>query len=145
MYSDYDEDAIRPPDQVVRECLIHTNYQSNADDDLMNQIMKSSAEEYDLIDMSEQLCEYDKKERETHFADTKKVLTRLSHVDQKNYDIYTTVLSILMLYEEGAIQTQTMDADFCSRFFSILSGIRIPQEERERCERLIMCESEAEL
>jgi hypothetical protein len=139
-----DDDFVRPPDHVVCERLLGGDLfeympvstrddEADTDQEYMRQVMKSIEDEYAL----EQIAEFERKERETHFVESKRIFVRLSHMDKINSDIYTTALSTILLYEECNIMHQPMNSTEYQRFADILSKIRIPKEEYERWNTLV--------
>ena len=156
MYSEEDEDDVRPPDPIRLERLVDTPIFSNSintefheslgrvvgfdesvggvnsvdsvDNDILNLVLEETAKEHDEAIMN-QIHEL---ERKDHFAESKKVFMRLSHIDKQHADMYNQLLSFITLYEDGYITRQPVSLDFSISFFEILAKIRVPKEEIER-------------
>ena len=151
MYSEEDEDDVRPPDPIRLERLVDTPMFSNSintefhdfldriggfdesvggfdesvDNDILKMVLQETAKDHD----EEIMNQIHELERKSHFAESKKVFMRLSHIDKQHADMYNQILSFITLYEDGYITRQPVSLDFNIFFFEILAKIRVPKEE----------------
>jgi len=146
-YEPEEDDYVRPPDSVVCERLLGGDSNEympvptwspdtedhDVEEEYMKQVMRSIEDEYAM----EQIQRFERNERETHFAESKKLFTRLSSIDKPNTDIYASVLSMIALYEEDPRLCPPMTATDYERFADILAKTRLPNEERERWTKLV--------
>ena len=150
MYSE-EEDDVRPPDPIRLERLVDTPIFSNSintefhdfldriggfdesvggfdesvDNDILKMVLQETAKDHD----EEIMNQIHELERKSHFAESKKVFMRLSHIDKQHADMYNQILSFITLYEDGYITRQPVSLDFNIFFFEILAKIRVPKEE----------------
>jgi len=100
-------------------------FDESVDNDILKMVLQETAKDHD----EEIMNQIHELERKSHFAESKKVFMRLSHIDKQHADMYNQILSFITLYEDGYITRQPVSLDFNIFFFEILAKIRVPKEE----------------
>jgi hypothetical protein len=149
MNNPFDDNNIRPPDQVKIDKLI--------DDDTINPIVQNnnfdletilelSKNEYNsLQDQEEQkaielICNQTKQERQNKFNNIKIQLNKIILFDRDHLDYYELVLSIIEMYELNVInEYKTYEKEYTT-IFKLLKTIRLPNEEIENLKKIILLE-----
>jgi hypothetical protein len=140
---EYDE--IRAPDPVIKERLIEPiynndyNFVSTSDADL-DQILKQSLAEFELAE-TQKVQEMIALERSTiakKYTDIKQKLQKVQSFDATNKDTYSTIISIIELYEADFVDTYTLDETSYNNVFKILKTVRLTKEEFDLLAALIV-------
>ena len=160
-----DEDNIRSPDPVKIEQLInydfdtinhinHINHinpiwNNNTNYDL-NTILEISKHEFDSIQQQEEtktielICNQSKQqeyeERQNKFNNVKIQLNKIILFDKPNLYYYELVLTIIEMYEFGALSEYKTNINDYTKIFNILKTIRIPTDEFDNLKKLIIYE-----
>ncbi len=133
-------DHVRSPDEVKRERLI-----SEIVYDELEQALETSKNEFKLIqekeeaEINELIYQLNKK-RITQFSTIKEKINKLGLIDKPNIRVYSNILSILQLYEEGFITNYLLDKEEYNKTFSLLKTIRLTNEEFNSLTQLIQSE-----
>ena len=144
-HDDYqDDNEIRAPDPVITETLIgYTSYTNNINlddnDNDFDRIMKQSIEEFELAE-EQKVQEMIAIERSTiakKYNDIKQRLQKVQSYDTINKDIYSTIISIIELYEANFIDTYVLDETSYNNIFALLKTIRLTKEELDLLHALI--------
>ena len=151
MDNSFDEDNIRPPDQVKQERLIDDDF------DIMNPIIQNydfdfdtilelSKNEYNSLQEQEEekaielICNQAKEERQNKFNSIKTQLNKIILFDRDHLDYYELILSIIEMYESNVIhEYKTYEKEYTT-IFKLLKTIRLPTDEIEELKKLIICE-----
>lgn len=143
-----EEDYIRPPDEIIRDRLIHDNYYAErrpvSEEDQISQIMTQSEIDYEYqmaLRESErdealrQIFEY----RKTHFAGLKQKFLQFQKIDKSNNEFYKTVLSHIADYESGITTRVEVELEFYNKFVNTLGNMReSPTETRRILEFIVL-------
>ena len=134
--ADFD-DEIRSPDPVIKERLIEPiynndnyNFVSTSDADI-DQILKQSLAEFELNE-TQKVQEMIALERSTiakKYTDIKQKLQKVQSFDATNKDTYSTVISIIELYEADFVDTYALDETSYNNVFKLLKTVRLTKEE----------------
>jgi len=140
------DDEIRSPDPVIKERLIEPiynndnyNFVSTSDADL-DQILKQSLAEFELNE-TQKVQEMIALERSTiakKYNDIKQKLQKVQSFDATNKDTYSTVISIIELYEADFVDTYTLDETSYNNVFKLLKTVRLTKEELDLLAALIV-------
>lgn len=147
------ENNIREPDQVKRECLLYDNIDDNNyictnqynynDLDVILEISKNEYLEREKEEM-EIFCKKIKdehhKEKQNKFNNIKIQLNKVMIFDKPNLYYYELVLSIIEMYELGVIPEYKIDLIDYNNIFKLLKTIRIPNDEFDNLKKLIIYE-----
>ena len=148
------EDNIRSPDPVKIEQLIHYDFDTinpiwnnNTNYDL-NTILQISKHEFDSIQQQEEnktielICNQSKQqeyeERQNKFNNVKIQLNKIILFDRHNLYYYELVLTIIEMYEFGALSEYKTNINDYTKIFNILKTIRIPTDEFDNLKKLII-------
>ena len=150
MNNKFDDDNIRPPDQVKIDRLID-------DDNTMNPIIQNNNIDFDTVlelskneynslqEQEEQkaielICNQTKQERQNKFNNIKIQLNKIILFDRDHLDYYELVLSIIEMYELNVInEYKTYEKEYTT-IFKLLKTIRLPNEEIENLKKIILLE-----
>jgi hypothetical protein len=150
MNNTFDDDNIRPPDQVKIDRLID-------DDNTMNPIIQNNNIDFDTVlelskneynslqEQEEQkaielICNQTKQERQNKFNNIKIQLNKIILFDRDHLDYYELVLSIIEMYELNVInEYKTYEKEYTT-IFKLLKTIRLPNEEIENLKKIILLE-----
>lgn len=150
MNNTFDDDNIRPPDEVKIDRLID-------DDDTMNPIIQNNNIDFDtILELSkneynslqeqeeqkaiEMICNQTKEERQNKFNNIKIQLNKIILFDRDHLDYYELVLSIIEMYELNVInEYKTYEKEYTT-IFKLLKTIRLPNEEIENLKKIILLE-----
>jgi hypothetical protein len=132
-------DDIRSPDEVKRERLLNENVY-----DELEQALETSKNEFKLMQEKEEeefnaLMYQLNKKRTTQFSTIKEKINKLCLIDKQYTRVYSNILSIIQLYEEGLIDYYYSDKEEFDKEFSILKTIRLTNEELTSLKQLIIC------
>jgi hypothetical protein len=150
MNNPFDDDNIRPPDQVKIDRLID-------DDDTMNPIIQNNNIDFDtILELSkneynslqeqeeqkaiEMICNQIKQEKQNKFNNIKTQLNKIILFDRDHLDYYELILSIIEMYELGVINEYKTHEKEHTELFKILKTIRLPNEEFENLKKIILLE-----
>ena len=141
-----DEDNIRCPDHVKTEQLINNDFHNininpiwnnNKDYDI-NTALDISKKEFDSIQQQEEnktielICNQSKQqeyeERQNKFNNVKIQLNKIILFDRHNLYYYELVLTIIEMYEFGALSEYKTNINDYTKIFNILKTIRIPTD-----------------
>jgi len=141
------DDFIREPDPIKKEQLITNanNHNNLSTDDELNVILELSKNEFELFQQKEEQMAFEmidqlKKDRLKQFETVKHKLNKLCIIDKKINHIYTNILSIIELYEEGLITVYSLNKEECNVIYAILKSIRLTNEELLSLQKLIIYE-----
>ena len=101
--------------------------------------MKQSIEEFELAE-EQKVQEMIAIERSTiakKYNDIKQRLQKVQSYDTINKDIYSTIISIIELYEANFIDTYVLDETSYNNIFALLKTIRLTKEELDLLHALI--------
>jgi hypothetical protein len=134
---DNTDDFIRPPDQVKTERLLHNNI-----DNELNLALELSKNEFNLLQerQEQQVNEILQEMTEKRCAQCitiKPKLTKLGLIDKPNSRVYSSLLSIIQLYEEGLITKYSLCKEEYDKMFNILKTIRLTNDELNTLSELI--------
>ena len=150
MNNPFDDNNIRPPDQVKIDRLID-------DDNTMNPIIQNNNIDFDTVlelskneynslqEQEEQkaielICNQTKQERQNKFNNIKIQLNKIILFDRDHLDYYELVLSIIEMYELNVInEYKTYEKEYTT-IFKLLKTIRLPNEEIENLKKIILLE-----
>ena len=138
-----DDHDIRGPDPVITETLIDdTNYlnnDNNNNDNDFDRIMKLSIEEFELNEEKkiQEMIVNNRYENVKKYNDIKQRLQKVKSYDTINKDIYSTIISIIELYEANFIDTYVLDETSYNNIFALLKTIRLTKEELDLLHALI--------
>jgi len=150
MNNKFDDDNIRPPDQVKIDRLID-------DDNTMNPIIQNNNIDFDTVlelskneynslqEQEEQkaielICNQTKQERQNKFNNIKIQLNKIILFDRDHLDYYELVLSIIEMYELNVINEYKIYEKEYTTIFKLLKTIRLPNEEIENLKKIILLE-----
>jgi hypothetical protein len=157
------EIAIRAPDPVIRERLIDgpdytndefTNYNYNynnnyyvnnlAPEDLdaeFKKILQESKEEFDFLQEQKvkELIVFEKNKMIEKYHIIKQKLQKIQNYDTVNADTYSTIITIIEMYEMQYIETFSLDETSYANIFNLVKTIRLTKEEYELLNALIIC------
>lgn len=141
------DDFVREPDTIKKEQLItnsNNDHNYSADDEL-NAVLALSKNEFELFQQKEEQMAFEmidqiKKDRLKQFETVKHKLNKLCTIDKKNNHVYTNILSIIELYEEGLITVYSLNKEECNVIYTILKSIRLTNEELLSLQKLIIYE-----
>jgi len=158
------EIAIRAPDPVIRERLIddpdyindeftNYNYNSNynnyyvnnlASEDLdteFKRILQESKEEFDFLQEQKvkELIVVEKNKMIEKYHIIKQKLQKIQGYDTVNADTYSTIITIIEMYEMQYIETFSLDETSYANIFNLVKTIRLTKEEYELLNALIVC------
>ncbi len=148
----FDEDNIRPPDQVKQERLIDDDdvditypiIQNNDFD--FDTILELSKNEYNSLQEQEEekaielICNQAREERQNKFNSIKTQLNKIILFDRDHLDYYELILSIIEMYELNVIhEYKTYEKEY-KTIFKLLKTIRLPNEEIENLKKIILLE-----
>jgi len=156
------EIAIRAPDPVIRERLIdgpdiynndeftnynysYNNYYVNnlAPEDLdaeFNRILQESKTEFDFLQEQKvkELIVVEKNKIIEQYRNIKQKLQKIQNYDTVNADTYSTIITIIEMYEMQYIDTYSLDETSYANIFKLIKTIRLTKEEYELLEMLII-------
>jgi len=159
------EIAIRAPDPVIRERLIDgpdytndefTNYNYNynynnnyyvnnlAPEDLdaeFQKILQESKEEFDFLQEQKvkEIIVVEKNKMIEKYHIIKQKLQKIQNYDTVNADTYSTIITIIEMYEMQYIETFSLDETSYANIFNLVKTIRLTKEEYELLNALIIC------
>jgi DNA-directed RNA polymerase subunit H (RpoH/RPB5) len=160
------EIAIRAPDPVIRERLIdgpditndeftnyNYNYNSNynnyyvnnlAPEDLdteFNRILQESKEEFEFLQEKKvkELIVVEKNKMIEKYHIIKQKLQKIQSYDTVNANTYSTIITIIEMYEMQYIETYSLDETSYNNIFNLVKTIRLTKEEYELLNALIIC------
>ncbi len=151
MNNSFEEDNIRPPDQVKKERLIDDNF------DIMNPIIQNndcdfdtilelSKNEYNLLQEEQEqkaielISNQIKEERQNKFNNIKTQLNKIILFDRDNLNYYELILSIIEMYEVNILNEYKTYENEYTTIFKLLKTIRLPNEEIDNLKKIILYE-----
>ena len=153
---DNNDDNIRAPDPVKMDRLINDNtndlinplFDNKIDYDL-NSVLEFSKNEFNNAQEQEeqkaielicsQIKEDQDKLRKNKFDKIKTQLNKIILFDRLHLDYYELVLSIVEMFESGAINEYKTNEVEYNTIFKLLKTIRLPNEEIENLKKIISC------
>lgn len=144
---DFQEDNIRPPDEVIRERLIentvsdyekqiHEAIQLSMEELKQQQLIQDNYEK-DLVIQYLNEC---KKRREL-FEEFLLNLNKLIKYDKEIKEIYDIISPIIELYCSQHIEVVNLDKITCDKIFNVLSKTRINKQTFEIIKSIILHET----
>jgi hypothetical protein len=154
------DDNIRTPDPVKIDRLIEDDYYTDdiknqifdnkINNDDLNTVLELSKNEYNNSQEQEEqkaielICsqtkEEQKKERKNKFDKIKTQLNKIILFDRVHLEYYELVLSIIEMFESGAINEYKTNEKEYTTIFKLLKTIRLPNEEIENLKKIISFE-----
>lgn len=140
--NDYEDDnnIVRPPDPVIRERLVdygdndafaNYNYSYQKTDDDIDRILKESLEEFELAEDQkiQEMLAIQRSEKAKKYTSIKEKLQKVQSYDILNKDTYSTIISIIELYEADFIESYFLDETSYNNIFKLLRTIRLTKED----------------
>lgn len=145
-------DIVRPPDHVIRERLVDygdnddfSNYNYNynhletSSNDL-DRILKQSLLDYELAEEQkiQEMLVIERSEKAKKYTFIKDKLQKIQGHDLSNKDTYSTIISIIELYEADFIESYLLDETSYNNIFKLLKTIRLTKEDLHLLEALFV-------
>jgi uncharacterized Fe-S cluster-containing protein len=144
-----DNNIVRPPDPVIRERLVdygnnndfvNYNYSYQKTDDDIDRILKESLEEFELAEEQkiQEMLAIERSEKAKKYTSIKERLQKVQGYDITNKDTYSTIISIIELYEADFIESYFLDETSYNNIFKLLRTIRLTKEDLDLLGSLII-------
>lgn len=142
----FQEDNIRPPDEIVRETLLQDN-RSDFEKQLDEAVYLSMQEINQQREINEQYEEqllkdfaFETKRRTEIFKDFVFNLNKIGRFDKEIRDISDILYPIIDSYCGQCIQTCELDEETYDKIFSIVKKIRVNQDTLDTLKTIILSE-----
>jgi len=142
----FQEDDVRPPDDVVRETLLEDN-RSEFDkqiDEAIYLSMQEMEKQYEInLQYEEKLLknyESECERRNELFKEFARNLIKISRIDKETQEIYDILEPIIDSYCKQYIQTCELDAETYDKIFNTLKKIRNNQQTLDALKTIILRE-----
>jgi hypothetical protein len=146
-----DNNIVRPPDPVIRERLVdygnnndfvnyNYNYLETNNNDDIDRILKESLEEFELAEEQkiQEMLAIERSEKAKKYTSIKERLQKVQGYDITNKDTYSTIISIIELYEADFIESYFLDETSYNNIFKLLRTIRLTKEDLDLLGSLII-------
>lgn len=143
---DFQEDNIRPPDEVVRETLLEDNrddYQKQIDEAMYLSMQEMNQQRDINLQYEEQLLKdyaSETKRRVELFKNFMANMTKLSKFDKEVREIYNILDPIIESYCGQYFQTCELDGETYDKIFDTLKKIRNDQQAFDTLKTIILRE-----